>query len=311
MLSAIASGAFVAAFVLGLAGAVRFGRARRRAVARGRFGEVVDAGALAKHEGELVTVRGRLEGGELSTRFRPGLEAIDEPHPEAESTGDEQLYVACGTEKVPILGAAQVVVGAREEQSRELRRARAGQEVLARGIVARLEDGAYREGKARFALAARPDGAWAARPVALAVFERDRSALALTIVALACACAGGAIAMEPTPLPTLPRMVTTCGDRIIAKLDRNDVFGAEADLPGCNDARARAETLWSLGRIDEAAGAFREARAASPSTPVTLSEAEALLVAQPSDVQLLARMRQDWYRGPADPSQRALECVGI
>src|SRR5262249_42605723 len=136
-----------------------------------------------------------------------------------------------------------------------------GAEVLARGIVARLEEGAYRDGKARFALAARPDGAWAARPVALAVVERDRSAIVLTLVALACACAGGVIAMQPTP-PLVSRVVTTCGERILAKLDRNDIFGAEAELPGCNDARARAETLWSLGRIDEAAGPFREARAA-------------------------------------------------
>jgi hypothetical protein len=306
--------AFLLAALSAIAAVGRLVRERRRARARQGFGEPIDARSLSRHEGEVVTICGTLVGGDLSSRFRSGLEAIGEAHPDAVSAHADGLYVTAGKEKVPLSGTAQVVLGAREERVREpggtalVRRVSTGTEVLARGVVARVEEGAYRDGTARFGLAARPDGVWAVRPLTVAITRRDRSPLLLLLlVAIFAGTAWGALRRGSASVAAGP----SCAERIFVRLDRNDVFGAEAELASCGDARARAETLWSLGRIDEAASAFLEARAAAPSSPFTLSEIEAVVVSQPREVtdELLQRAQKDWYRGPSDPAQQTIACL--
>jgi hypothetical protein len=302
--------AFAIAALAVVACAWRVWRLRRIAL-RGRE-DVAEIAALSKLEGSLVSVMGTLEGGEISTTFGPGIDLIEDAHPDAVSARGETLCVAQGTKKLPLVGEVQVILGAREERRGRscVRRVGPGTKVLARGTVTRLEDGAYRDAEARYCLAARPEGAWAARPVTVAAVKRDRAPVVFAFLALVAGVTGLMWRAAEQTLPhEAPR--NTCGADILAMLDRNDIFGADDARRTCDNPRAAAESLWSVGRIDEAQAAFRQARAADPSAPVTLSELEATLVSQPREVTrgLFDRAQKDWYRGPDDPAQRTLACI--
>ncbi len=64
------------------------------------------------------------------------------------------------------------------------------------------------------------------------------------------------------------------------------------------------------GEIDEAGAGYAAFRAALPDAPLTLSEVEAVAIADaPAGAALVRRMRVEWYKGPESAAQRHLDCV--
>ncbi|MBK6698051.1 MAG: hypothetical protein IPG50_38585 [Myxococcales bacterium] len=314
-------GAFAAGTAAFAGAAVLWLRHRRRQAVRRRLGAPIDVSALGAHQGKRVVLRGTLDGGELTTRFGPAIRATLEVHPDATSSRPERLALRSGGQEIELAGAAQVILGEREETAdrgdTSVRRVNTGATVLASGVVMRNDEGGYRE--PRFSLTARPEGAWVERPVGVFAEGSSRVPLALTIFG----ALGWAVCLVPVlsrshviagPPPKSAVVVSgpeACRADILARLDRNDLFGAEGAMAACPDARAKAETLWSLGRVDEAATAFKAARGLEPWAPYTLSEVEATVVSapRPETNDAVRALKKDWYRGLPDASQKTLDCL--
>lgn len=72
----------------------------------------------------------------------------------------------------------------------------------------------------------------------------------------------------------------------------------------------RAEGAWQRGDIADAGRLFLAARQREPARAVTLREAEAVSIANPKAASpVVLALKRDWYRGPTDAAQEALDCL--
>jgi hypothetical protein len=305
--------------------------ARRRATRMlRRLGAAVDADALAGRVGAPVVLRGSLTGGAVVTTFEGRARSIEDAHVRAQTA--ERLAAPAlrvGHVTVALRGPLQVILGSRERaakadgETRSVRSVDEGDEVLVEGVLHEEpnQEGSegYRDRAASFALAPVPDEAWPKRPVTLyaALLPRVRAWPALGALCAAAAFAffaapryavGTPPAAAVAASPGRPRL--PCAATIAARLDNNDPWGAEALATACPDARARAETAWMLGKVDEAARAFADDRAALPGEPLTTSEVEAAMMESPAaSAPLVGALRVQWYKGPRDDAQSAMDCI--
>ena len=101
-----------------------------------------------------------------------------------------------------------------------------------------------------------------------------------------------------------------CASEIAQLLDRGDPWSAQATASTCADHWSRAEVSWSLGDLPESGREYLRARAAEANHPVTMSELQAVALAdQKAAATLAMRAKEEWYHGPEGAAQAQLECV--
>ena len=106
------------------------------------------------------------------------------------------------------------------------------------------------------------------------------------------------------------RSTPRCASEVAVLLDRGDPWSAQAKASICPDLWSRAQVSWSLGDLPASGREYLKARAAESDHPVTMSELQAVSVADgKAAAALVRRAKVDWYHGPEGAAQAQLECV--
>lgn len=291
----------------------------------GRLAPPTPPGELDARVGEPVVLEGELTAP-AATFFPQRIASIEDADMRARPHGTPAATaVRVGGLEVALDGPVQVVLG-QSERRHELgvvRALRAGDRVFVEGVVrrvaAREADKTYRDRAHAFELAGRPEEGWSQPPIVLYAAVRPRRVVPTIGLALSFGLAGlgtwravraGVDAPVAVAAKTTPAARPACAAEVDALLDRDDPWAAKDALRTCDDPRAAGETAWMLGDFAEAAAAFARARERDPSAPVTVSEVEAAVLADPkAGASSVEAMKADWYRGPRDKSQDTLDCV--
>jgi hypothetical protein len=297
-------------------------RARRILARLGPFSSAVE-----ERGGAPVLLRGVLGGGEIATGFGGSVRAIEDAHVRAASLAlPAHLWVRVDGRDVALAGPVQVILGSVEEQqdiageTASVRRVLPGDVVLVEGVIksvsAREGDAGYRDRAVAHELVPVPDATWSAHPITV-YSARSRHAVAYALLGLLSLGAGtGACLFARARIEQAGRKAErspprpACAAPIAALLDRDQPFEAKALVSSCDDGFSRAEVAWMLGDVNEAASEYRAYRAGHASTPLSVSEVEAVTmydaVAGGDMVRLL---KAEWYKGPADSAQALLDCI--
>lgn len=305
---------------------LRQSRARRML---GRLAPETPAEGLPARVGAPVVLRGQVLGGSIVTAFEGRARTIEDAHVRAQTvTRPDVLTLRVGAHNVAVEGPVQVILGAKEcdevhlDERRSVRAVDVGDEVLAEGALREEPNQAgsegYRDHATAFTLVPARDDAWPMRPVAIYASRTPRVRVWPAALAMVLTCVLGFVAwpryVRGTTRATGPAPIASaaprppCASEVTRRLDAGDPWSAAA--LSCRDARARAEVAWTLGRVDDAARGFAEDRAAHPDEPLTTTEVEAAMMHSPATASpLVGALRQQWYKGPRDDAQSAMECI--
>jgi hypothetical protein len=308
-------------------------------------------------DGDLVTIAGSLHlasGALVVTRVPAGADATDSLEPSARTTGAEtrvELVVGTDSRGVLLEGPLQILVGSRESApgtslgaaARAIRHATdegspvashgtlralaSGDAIRTRGILRRLpghDARGYRGEAVAFALAAKADATWPARPLPL-VFEGSPRPLgggAGRIVAAfvtAGAIAFGIVSYRPTsgavPWNPSPSWTTThpspspC-ESVESSLRRGQPWQGAPSVDACDRDDLTARVRWLIGDFSEASKAYVRLTKTSRTRLPTLEEAEAHAIAgRYEEAARAVRALSDTSFGLGTPDHRRMSCI--